>query len=213
MHNAKWLFKNCLLYFNSPTSNKTGYVNVTIFEKQPDCNIPDYLIYSTTSGSEKNSLIFCPTINRYNWTQPVEWFKVKRNLPGNRWKYTIKIGKKELLKVDWNLSFQNCEVLQEPRYLAHKSFLLIDDATNKDTGDYTCKFIHNEYGVKYIVTATKSFTVTGKLLNVTRAILKKDKVREIVSFLLICLYFILLLELPPASSFLTHPLIWCKEIF
>ena len=188
-------------------------MNVTIFEKQPDCNIPDYLIYSTTSGSEKNSLIFCPTINRYNWTQPVEWFKVKRNLPGNRWKYTIKIGKKELLKVDWNLSFQNCEVLQGPRYLAHKSFLLIDDATNKDTGDYTCKFIHNEYGVKYIVTATKSFTVTGKLLNVTRAILKKDKVREIVSFLLICLYFILLLELPPASSFLTHPLIWCKEIF
>nr|XP_005900000.1 PREDICTED: interleukin-1 receptor-like 1 [Bos mutus] len=120
-------FYTCIV--RRPTSNKTGYVNVTIFEKQPDCNIPDYLIYSTTSGSEKNSLIFCPTINRYNWTQPVEWFK-------------------------------NCEVLQGPRYLVHKSFLLIDDATNKDTGHYTCKFIHNEYGVKYIVTATKSFTVT-----------------------------------------------------
>lgn len=120
-------FYTCIV--RRPTSNKTGYVNVTIFEKQPDCNIPDYLIYSTTSGSEKNSLIFCPTINRYNWTQPVEWFK-------------------------------NCEALQGPRYLVHKSFLLIDDATNKDTGHYTCKFIHNEYGVKYIVTATKSFTVT-----------------------------------------------------
>lgn len=70
--------------------------------------------------------------------------------------------------MDWNLSFQNCEVLQAPRYLAHKTFLLIHDATNKDTGDYTCKFMHNEYGVKYIVTATRSFTVTGKLLNVTK---------------------------------------------
>lgn len=120
---------------------------------------------------------------------------------------------KELLKVDWNLSFQNCEVLRGPRYLAHKSFLLIDDATKKDTGDYTCKFMHNEYGVEYIVTATRSFTVTGKLLNITRAISKKDKGREIVSFLLICLYFILLLEHPPASPFHTHPLIRRKEIF
>ncbi|KAL1288476.1 IL1RL1 [Ovibos moschatus] len=120
-------FYTCIV--RGPASNKTGYVNVTIFEKQQDCNIPDYLIYSTTSGSEKKSQIFCPTIDRYNWTQPVEWFK-------------------------------NCEVLQGPRYLAHKSFLLIDDATNKDTGDYTCKFMHNEYGVEYIVTATRSFTVT-----------------------------------------------------
>ncbi|XP_070331675.1 interleukin-1 receptor-like 1 isoform X2 [Odocoileus virginianus] len=120
-------FYTCIV--RRPTSNKTGYVNVTIFEKQSDCNIPDYLIYSTTSGSEKKSLIFCPTIDRYNWTQPVEWFK-------------------------------NCEVLQGQRYLAHKTFLLIHNATDKDTGDYTCKFMHNEYGVKYIVTATRSFTVT-----------------------------------------------------
>ncbi|KAB0380936.1 hypothetical protein FD755_008720 [Muntiacus reevesi] len=120
-------FYTCIV--RRPTSNKTGYVNVTIFEKQSDCNIPDYLIYSTTFGSEKKSLIFCPTIDRYNWTQPVEWFK-------------------------------NCEVLQGRRYLAHKTFLLIRDATNKDTGDYTCKFMHNEYGVKYMVTATRSFIVT-----------------------------------------------------
>ncbi|KAM9722373.1 interleukin-1 receptor-like 1 isoform 2-T2 [Dama dama] len=127
-------FYTCVV--RCPTSNKTGYVNVTIFEKQSDCNVPDYLIYSTTFGSEKKSLIFCPTIDRYNWTQPVEWFK-------------------------------NCEVLQGPRYLAHKTFLLIHNATNKDTGDYTCKFMHNEYGVKYIVTATRSFTVTGKPTNIT----------------------------------------------
>ncbi|OWK10027.1 IL1RL1, partial [Cervus elaphus hippelaphus] len=97
-------FYTCVV--RRPTSNKTGHVNVTIFEKQSDCNIPDYLIYSTTFGSEKKSLIFCPTIDRYNWTQPVEWFK-------------------------------NCEVLQGPRYLAHKTFLLIHNATNKDTGKPT----------------------------------------------------------------------------
>lgn len=52
-------------------------MNVTIYKKQPGCKIPDDLIYSTTSGSEKNSKIYCPTIDLYNWTAPVEWFKVK----------------------------------------------------------------------------------------------------------------------------------------
>lgn len=37
-------------------------------------------MYSTTSGSEKNSKIYCPTIGLYNWTAPVEWFKVGGNL-------------------------------------------------------------------------------------------------------------------------------------
>ncbi|KAB0393903.1 hypothetical protein E2I00_002558, partial [Balaenoptera physalus] len=114
-----------------PTSNKTGYVNVTIYKKQPGCDIPDFLIYSTTSGSEKNSRIYCPTIDLYNWTAPVEWFK-------------------------------NCEVLQGSRYRAHKSFLQIDNANSKDAGDYTCKFTHNENGVNYTVTATRSFTVIDK---------------------------------------------------
>lgn len=70
-------FLNCRTYFNSSTSNKTGHVNVTIYKKQPDCKIPDDLIYSTISGTEKNSKIYCPTIGLYNWTAPVEWFKVK----------------------------------------------------------------------------------------------------------------------------------------
>uniref|UniRef100_A0A2K6C4Q7 Ig-like domain-containing protein n=1 Tax=Macaca nemestrina TaxID=9545 RepID=A0A2K6C4Q7_MACNE len=59
----------------SPTFNRTGYANVTIYKKQPDCNVPDYLMYSTVSGSEKNSKIYCPTIDLYNWTAPLEWFK------------------------------------------------------------------------------------------------------------------------------------------
>ncbi|XP_004277863.2 interleukin-1 receptor-like 1 isoform X4 [Orcinus orca] len=122
-------FYTCII--RSPTSNKTGYVNVTIYKKQPGCDIPDFLIYSTTSGSERNSKIYCPTIDLYNWTAPVEWFK-------------------------------NCEVLQGPRYRAHKSLLLIDRANSKDTGDYTCKFMHNENGVNYTVTATRSFTVIDK---------------------------------------------------
>nr|KAF6301301.1 interleukin 1 receptor like 1 [Pipistrellus kuhlii] len=114
----------CIL--RSSTSNKTGHVNVTIYKKQPGCKIPDDLIYSTTSGSEKNSKIYCPTIGLYNWTAPVEWFK-------------------------------NCQVLQGPRYYKRETYLLIDNATSKDTGYYTCKFNHNEDGVSYSVTATRSF--------------------------------------------------------
>ncbi|EPY79221.1 interleukin 18 receptor 1 [Camelus ferus] len=88
-------------------------------------------MYSTTSGSEKNSKIYCPTIDLYNWTAPVEWFR-------------------------------NCALLRGSRYQAHKSYLLIDNATRQDTGDYTCKFMHNENGVSYSVTATRSFTVIGE---------------------------------------------------
>ncbi|XP_042837022.1 interleukin-1 receptor-like 1 [Panthera tigris] len=115
----------------SPPFNKTGYVNVTIYKKQPNCNIPDHLMYSTTFGSETNSKIYCPTIDLYNWTAPIEWFK-------------------------------DCKALQGPRYHTHKTFLLIDGATSKDTGDYTCKFIHNENGVNYSVTATRSLTVNDE---------------------------------------------------
>ncbi|XP_029792976.1 interleukin-1 receptor-like 1 isoform X2 [Suricata suricatta] len=124
----------CILR-SSPTSNKTGYVNVTIYKKQPDCNIPDHLMYSTTLGSEKNAKIYCPTIDLYNWTAPIEWFK-------------------------------DCKALQGPRYHTHKTFLLIDNATSKDIGDYTCKFIHNENGINYSVTATRSLTVKGKPANI-----------------------------------------------
>uniref|UniRef100_G1RX36 Interleukin 1 receptor like 1 n=1 Tax=Nomascus leucogenys TaxID=61853 RepID=G1RX36_NOMLE len=112
----------------SPTFNRTGYANVTIYKKQPDCNVPDYLMYSTVSGSEKNSKIYCPNIDLYNWTAPLEWFK-------------------------------DCQALQGSRYRAHKSFLVIDNVMTEDAGDYTCKFIHNENGANYSVTATRSFTV------------------------------------------------------
>nr|XP_012595998.1 interleukin-1 receptor-like 1 isoform X2 [Microcebus murinus] len=112
----------------SPTFNKTGYANVTIYKKQPNCNIPDYLMYSTVSGSEKNSKIYCPTVDLYNWTAPLQWFK-------------------------------NCQALQGSRYKAHRSFLVIDNVKSEDAGDYTCKFTHNENGVSYSVSATRSFTV------------------------------------------------------
>lgn len=111
----------------SSTFVKIGHVNVTIYKKQPGCKIPDDLIYSTTSGSEKNSKIYCPTISLYNWTAPVEWFK-------------------------------NCKALQGSRYYIQETYLLIDNATSEDAGDYTCKFMHNENGVSYSVTATRSFT-------------------------------------------------------
>nr|KAF6279122.1 interleukin 1 receptor like 1 [Myotis myotis] len=115
----------------SSTFVKTGHVNVTIYKKQPGCKIPNGLIYSKTFGSEKNSKIYCPTIKRYNWTAPVEWFK-------------------------------NCKVLQGSRYYIQEAYLLIDNATNEDTGDYTCKFMHNENGVNYNVTATRAFAFHRK---------------------------------------------------
>ncbi|KAF6321208.1 interleukin 1 receptor like 1 [Rhinolophus ferrumequinum] len=112
----------------SSNFNKTGYVNITIYKKQPGCKIPDDLIYSTTSTSPKKSRIYCPTINLYNWTAPVEWFK-------------------------------GCTALQGSRYYTQGTYLLIDNATSKDAGDYTCKFMHNENGVSYIVTATRSLEI------------------------------------------------------
>ncbi|XP_055983730.1 interleukin-1 receptor-like 1 [Sorex fumeus] len=115
----------------SPTTNKTGYVNVTIYEKKPGCNVPNQLLYHLTTGSEKDSRISCPTIKMFNWTAPIEWLK-------------------------------NCKTLQGPRYHAHLNYLFIEDATSKDTGDYTCKFIHNENGVNYTVTATTLFKFEEK---------------------------------------------------
>ncbi|XP_036119241.1 interleukin-1 receptor-like 1 isoform X2 [Molossus molossus] len=58
--------------------------------------------------------------------------------------------------VEW---FKNCKPLQGPRYYMQGTYLLIDSATTEDVGDYTCKFMHNENGTSYSVTATRSFTI------------------------------------------------------
>uniref|UniRef100_A0A2K6C4Q1 Ig-like domain-containing protein n=1 Tax=Macaca nemestrina TaxID=9545 RepID=A0A2K6C4Q1_MACNE len=81
----------------SPTFNRTGYANVTIYKKQPDCNVPDYLMYSTVSGSEKNSKIYCPTIDLYNWTAPLEWFKKEqaRQATSNKQHKQVMVSHKE----------------------------------------------------------------------------------------------------------------------
>ncbi|XP_004460464.2 interleukin-1 receptor-like 1 [Dasypus novemcinctus] len=130
-----------------PTRNMTGYVTVTIRRKPSDCNIPGYLMYSPTSGVPENSRIYCPTIDNYNWTAPVQWFK-------------------------------NCKILQGRRYYLRRDFLQIQNATSADAGDYTCKFMHNENGVNYTVTATRPFSVKGgenfSLLPVIRAPLHND---------------------------------------
>lgn len=63
----------------------------------------------------------------------------------------------------WSL-LQNCKALQGPKYRAHRAYLFIRNVGRDDEGDYTCKFTHTENGTSYIVTATRSFTVEGKLL-------------------------------------------------
>lgn len=67
----------CFPSFRSPDFNMTEFMNVTIHRKTTGCSVPDHLMYKTVSGSEKNPKITCPTISYYNWTAPVQWFKVK----------------------------------------------------------------------------------------------------------------------------------------
>lgn len=61
--------------------------------------------------------------------------------------------------IEW---FKNCKPLQGPRYKSHNNYLIIEDATSNDTGDYTCKFKHNENGVYYNVSATRAFKFEEK---------------------------------------------------
>uniref|UniRef100_G3T0N7 Interleukin-1 receptor-like 1 n=1 Tax=Loxodonta africana TaxID=9785 RepID=G3T0N7_LOXAF len=112
----------------SPTSSWTRSVNLTIYKKQPGCNLPDYLMYSTVTGTQKRSQIFCPTTEYYNWTAPLDWFK-------------------------------DCKALQGQRYYRFESYLLINNTNSGDAGDYTCKLIHNENGVNYTVTATRTLRI------------------------------------------------------
>lgn len=67
----------CLPSFHSPDLNMTEFMNVTIYRKTTGCNVPDHLMYKTVNGSAKNPKITCPTIFSYNWSAPVQWFKVK----------------------------------------------------------------------------------------------------------------------------------------
>ncbi|KAM5227821.1 interleukin-1 receptor-like 1 [Ctenodactylus gundi] len=43
-------------------------------------------MYSTISGSRKSSRISCPTIQFYNWTEPLEWFKNCKALQGPKYR-------------------------------------------------------------------------------------------------------------------------------
>lgn len=81
------------------------------------------------------------------------------------------------------LLLQNCKALQEPRFRAHRSYLFIDNVTHDDEGDYTCQFTHAENGTNYIVTATRSFTVEGKLLASTRDKIQTNAIRETCALL------------------------------
>ncbi|XP_038618765.1 interleukin-1 receptor-like 1 [Tachyglossus aculeatus] len=53
--------------------------------------------------------------------------------------------------------FQNCKPLRDAKYFSRKDFLLIIGATEADSGNYTCHFVHNEKGTIYPVTATVEF--------------------------------------------------------
>lgn len=55
--------------------------------------------------------------------------------------------------------FKNCKALTGSRYNVYSSYLLIQNLTSDDAGDYTCKLLHNENGANYTVTATRSLYV------------------------------------------------------
>ncbi|XP_004704499.4 interleukin-1 receptor-like 1 [Echinops telfairi] len=114
----------------SPTVNFTRSVNLTIYQKQPNCTIPEELLYSTVSGTQKFSRIVCPTAPLYNWTAPLQWFK-----------------NCEALRFD----------SAEFRYSRSGPYLHVQNTSRDDEGDYTCKLIHNENGIHYTVTASRKF--------------------------------------------------------
>lgn len=79
----------------------------------------------------------------------------------------------------WHFVFQNCKALRGSRYYIQETYLLIDNATSEDAGDYTCKFMHNENGVSYSVTATRSFTFQSKQQNLAQCnICRKNRLGE-----------------------------------
>nr|XP_020843543.1 interleukin-1 receptor-like 1 isoform X2 [Phascolarctos cinereus] len=65
----------------------------------------------------------------------------------------------EIAHVDW---FKNCKALKGQHYFAKKDYLIIQNPTAADTGDYTCKFIYSENGPNFTVTASRSFIFQGE---------------------------------------------------
>ncbi|XP_060129392.1 interleukin-1 receptor-like 1 isoform X1 [Zootoca vivipara] len=60
--------------------------------------------------------------------------------------------------------FKDCKRLRGARYKAVKDVLYISDATESDSGYYTCQFTYNHGGRAFPVTATTPFRITDSVL-------------------------------------------------
>ncbi|XP_013378308.1 PREDICTED: interleukin-1 receptor-like 1 isoform X2 [Chinchilla lanigera] len=114
----------------SPTRNRTGYANVTIYKRPTDCHIPHYLMYSTISGSEINPRIYCPKIDLYNWTAPLQWFKNCKALQGSRYRthrsflFIDNVGRDD--EGDYTCKFTHSENGVSYNVTATRSFIVKD---------------------------------------------------------------------------------------
>lgn len=105
--------------------------------------------------------------------------------------------------------FQNCKALTGSRYNVYSSYLLIQNLTSDDAGDYTCKLLHNENGANYTVTATRSLYVKGMSLT-KYGYLEKDKVGRSMPLWLNFLYYNFF---PDISSYCLYCIIWRELLY